>query len=108
MVEDAAAGVMLRGCAGHGDGADAGYVDARSFPPVQLRDGVFRDAEASESGRGAETDQEMDMVLSSGEDFQQGVRVHVVVVIMRDGDEVNIRQLVERARGRVVAFGASP
>ena len=29
-------------------------------------------------------------------------------MIMRDGDDVNIRQLVERARGRIVAFGARP
>ena len=90
-VKDAAAGEMLRGRAGQGDGAEAGDVDAGALPPVQLRDGVVRDAEASEPRRGIETHQEMDVTLSPGEGFQQGVRVHVVVVIVGDGDQVHIR-----------------
>ena len=90
-VEDAAAGEMLRGRAGQGDGAEAGDVDAGALPPVQLRDGVVGDAEPSQPRRGIETHQEMDVALSPGEGFQQGVRVHVVIVIVGDCDQVNIR-----------------
>ena len=69
-IEDAAAGEMLRGRTGHGHGAKADDIDARALPPVQLGNGIIRDAEASEPCGGTQADQEMDMAPSPGEGFQ--------------------------------------